>query len=104
MPTSCMACLFGCLALLTPRIALFLIWVFSHYLDHAYHTRIWPLLGFLFMPMTTLAYAWAMNSHGSVEGVGLVVVVLAVLFDLGIVGGGGAAGRRRWFFRREAQA
>ena len=98
-----MACLFGCLALLTPRIALFLIWLFSQYIDRAYQTRIWPLLGFLFMPMTTLAYAWAMNSHGRVEGLGLVVVVLAVLFDLGIVGGG-AAGRHRFRFRREPEA
>ena len=96
-----MGCLFGCLALLTPRILLFVIWLFSGYLEHAYHTKIWPFLGFFFLPLTTLAYAWAVNTYGSVKGLGLVVVVLAVLFDLGIVGGGGAAGRRR--FRRDEE-
>jgi len=46
------------------------------------------------MPLTTLAYAWAINSRGSVAGVHLVVVVVAALIDLGLVGGS-AAGRRR---------
>jgi hypothetical protein len=85
--------------MLTPRIVLFAIWLFSDYLGLAFETRLWPFLGFLFMPLTTLAYAWAVNTYGSVKGIGLVVVVLAVLFDLGLLGGGGAAGRRR--FRRE---
>ena len=30
---------------------------------------LWPLLGFLFMPLTTLAYAWARNTYGSRETV-----------------------------------
>ena len=46
-------------------------------------------------PADGLAYAWAMNSHGSVEGVYLVAVVVAVLCDLGIVGGGARARRFR---------
>jgi Mg2+ and Co2+ transporter CorA len=40
------------------------------------------VLGFFFLPLTTLAYAWAMNSKGSVSGLYLVVVILAVLTDL----------------------
>jgi hypothetical protein len=46
------------------------------------------------MPLTTLAYAWAINSRGSVAGLGLVVVVLAVLMDLGLVGGSAASRKR----------
>jgi hypothetical protein len=56
---------------------------------------LWPLLGFFFMPLTTLAYAWAINSGGSVQGLYLVVVVLAVLMDLGLLGSGEASRRRR---------
>jgi hypothetical protein len=56
---------------------------------------LWPFVGFIFMPLTTLAYAWAINSHGSVAGIHLVVVVVAVLMDLGVVGGGAASRRRR---------
>jgi hypothetical protein len=82
-----MPCLIGCLALFMPRLALFLVWLFSDYLGKAYQTTIWPLLGFIFMPLTTLAYAWAWHhGDGSVSGIGLVVVVVAVLFDLGLLG------------------
>ena len=84
----------GCMALMAPRFAIVLVVVFSDYIGRAYETVLWPFLGFLFMPLTTLAYAWAINSHGSVEGFQLVVVVIAVLIDLGIVGGS-AANRRR---------
>jgi len=83
----------GCMALATPRFAIILVVIFSNYIGRAYQTTLWPFIGFLVMPMTTLAYAWAINSGGSVAGVRLVVVVLAVLIDLGLVGG--SASRRR---------
>ena len=90
-----MNCLVGCLALVTPRLALVLVFLFSNYLGRAYETLLWPVLGFFFMPLTTLAYAWAVNSHGTVTGIYLVVVVIAVLLDLGLVGTG-ARSRRQW--------
>ena len=93
-----MPCLVGCIALATPRLAIVLVVIFSDYIGQAYHTILWPFLGFLFMPLTTLAYAWARNTYGSVEGLGLAVVVVAVLFDLGLVGG---AARRRGKEARE---
>jgi hypothetical protein len=83
------------MALFTPRLAIVLVVIFSNYIGYAYDSFLWPFLGFLFMPMTTLAYAWAVNSHGTVTGIYLVVVVIAVLLDLGLVGGGGASARRR---------
>jgi hypothetical protein len=89
-----MPCLVGCLALSAPRFAIVLVVVFSDYIGRAYETSLWPFIGFLFMPLTTLAYAWAINSRGSVEGLQLVVVVIAVLIDLGLVGGS-ASGRYR---------
>jgi hypothetical protein len=84
-----MPCLLGCLALATPRLVLALVWLFSDgYIGRAYQTVIWPLLGFFFLPLTTLAYAFAYNStDGHVSGWYLVLVVVAVLVDLGLVGG-----------------
>lgn len=84
----------GCLALLTPRLAIVLVVVFSDYIGRAYETTLWPFLGFLFLPLTTLAYAWAVNSHGSVVGIDLAVVVVALLIDLGVFGGSAAKRRR----------
>ncbi|HEX2972036.1 MAG TPA: hypothetical protein VHP11_06870 [Tepidisphaeraceae bacterium] len=85
--------------MLTPRVVLVLVWLFSGYLGRAYQTVIWPVLGFIFLPLTTLAYAFAMNANnGSVSGIYLVIVVVAVLVDLGLIGGG-EAGRRRGGWR-----
>ena len=89
-----MPCLIGCLALTTPRLAIILVVIFSDYIGRAYDTVLWPLLGFVFMPLTTLAYAWAINVRGSVDGIHLVIVVLAVLVDLGVIGGSSRARRR----------
>jgi len=50
-------CLLLIILLAFPRIALVLLFLFSNYLQRAYHGLILPLLGFLFLPLTTLAYA-----------------------------------------------
>jgi len=76
-----------------PRFAIILLVIFSDYIGRAYQTAVWPFIGFLIMPLTTLAYAWAINSRGSVAGIHLVALVIAVLLDLGLVGG--SASRRR---------
>ncbi len=86
--------LVGCLALAAPRFAIVLVVLFSDYIGRAFETVLWPFAGFLFMPLTTLTYAWAINSRGSVAGVHLVVVVIAVLIDLGLVGGSASQRRR----------
>lgn len=88
-----MPCFIGCLALSMPRLAIVLVVIFSDYIGRACDTLVWPLLGFVFMPMTTLAYAWAINSRGSVDGLHLAVVVLAALMDLGVIGGSSRARR-----------
>lgn len=92
-----MPCLIGCLALFAPRFAIVLVVIFSDWLGTAYETVVWPLLGFFFMPLTTLAYAmaWYMGERGSVQGFGIVLIVLAVLIDLGLIGGGGASYRTK---------
>lgn len=90
-----MPCLIAAIAFFFPRLVMVLMVLFGDYLGRAYQTVLWPLLGFIFMPYTTLAYAWAKNTHGSVEGKYLVVVVLAVLLDLGVLSGGEGARRKR---------
>jgi hypothetical protein len=82
-----MPCLIALFALLVPRVTLFLLWLFSDYLARAYDTVLWPVLGFVFTPLATLAYAFAMNDGGGLQGFYLVLFIVALLVDLGIIGG-----------------
>jgi hypothetical protein len=92
-------CLVALLALISPRLALFFIWIFSNLLDRAYDGWLVPLLGFFVLPWTTLIYAamWDSGTNG-VEGIEWLFVILAFLIDLGSWGLGGRGRRSR---RRE---
>jgi hypothetical protein len=83
-------------ALFFPRIILILVWLLGNgWLQASFQTVLIPVLGFLLLPLTTLAYAWAWHSGGGeIQGVGIVVIVIAVLVDIGMLGGGGATSRR----------
>ncbi len=89
-----MGCFLSILGFFFPRLVIVLLALGSDYLGRAYHTFLWPLLGFFFLPFTTLAYAAAMNEHGSVSGPWLLLVVLGVLLDLGVIGQGSRHRRR----------
>lgn len=91
-----MPCLLLILLLAFPRIALLLLFLFSNYLQRAYHGLIIPFLGFLFLPLTTLAYAWMMNSRLPTTGVNQLILIIAVVIDLGGIGGGEYHRRTRW--------
>ncbi len=83
-----MPCLVLIIFLAFPRIALALLFFFSHYLQHAYHNLIVPFVGFLFLPLTTLAYAWMVNTRQPIAGINLIILVVAVVIDLGGLGHG----------------
>ena len=90
-----MPCCLTLIALSAPRFVLILLWIFSDYVGRAYDTVLIPLLGFFFLPTTTLAYAWAINTRGEVRGFALAVVVVAALIDLGAIGGSSASRKRK---------
>ena len=91
-----MPCLLLILFLAFPRIALILLFLFSNYLQRAYHGLILPLLGFLFLPLTTLAYAWMTNTRQPIAGINLLILIIAVVIDLGGLSGGEYHRRTRW--------
>jgi UDP-N-acetylmuramyl pentapeptide phosphotransferase/UDP-N-acetylglucosamine-1-phosphate transferase len=91
-----MPCLLVIVAAAFPRVILVLMFLMSNYLERAYHGFLVPLLGFFFLPLTTLAYAWMSNSHMPLEGVNLLILLVAVIVDLGGLGGGEYHRRRRW--------
>ena len=81
-----MPLLLGCAAIYAPRLVLVLVWLFSDLLKSAYDSWFWPLCGFLFLPLTTLAYAWSVRDQGTVDGLYNVLLILAVMCDFGIIG------------------
>lgn len=89
-----MPCLLVLLGLFFPRIALIIVWL-TGYGAQAFQTVLVPLAGFFLMPFTTLAYAIAINQFGAVHGLGLALVIIGVVFDLGGWGGAGSGYRRR---------
>jgi hypothetical protein len=86
-------CVFILLAFFTPRIVLFILWLFTNYLNRAFDGFVLPFLGFLFLPATTLGYAIAQNELGGLNGLGIIVVLIGLAIDIGLLGGG--ASRRR---------
>lgn len=86
----------GCLvllfALISPRLALFALFLFSDLLSRAFDSWIVPFVGFFLLPWTTLAYAAMWSSSDKVSGFEWFIVALAFLIDLGAYARGG---RRR---------
>jgi hypothetical protein len=89
-------CLLLIVFLAFPRIALAVLFLFTDYLQRAYHGLLLPLIGFLFLPLTTLAYAWMMNTRQPIAGINLVILIIAVVIDLGGLSGGEYHRRSRW--------
>ena len=79
-----MGCFVALLALLSPRLALFALFLFSDLLSDAFESWVLPLLGFFLLPWTTLAYAvmWSVGGN-EVAGFEWFIVILAFFVDLG---------------------
>jgi uncharacterized oligopeptide transporter (OPT) family protein len=90
-----MPCLLLLLTLAFPRVVIVLLYLFSDFLERAYHSLAIVVIGFLFLPVTTIVYAWVVNSHHPVEGLYLVAVIISVLIDLGLIGHGARSRRAR---------
>ena len=81
-------CLAVLLGLIVPRVTLVLLWFFTNWTEVL---RPWwlGLLGFFFVPFTTLAYVLIHHAAGSVEtSVGhLLILAVALAMDVGSWGG-----------------
>jgi hypothetical protein len=94
-----MPCLIAVLALAFPRLAVVLVWFFNTgYFSRAFGSTLLPLLGFVFLPLTTLTFAYAHNSlgqGGQMTSLGWLLTLIALLLDFGLLGGGHRHYRRR---------
>jgi hypothetical protein len=83
-----MPCLLGLLMVAFPRVAIVLLYFFSTFFERARLGILILVLGFIFLPLTTVVYAWIINTGNAIQGIYLVAIVIAVLADIGLLGGG----------------
>ena len=77
-----MCCLVGSAALLGPRFALVVWWIFGNKVEIAISSWIWIVLGILFLPWTTLAYVIAWQPGGIDGGWDILLIVHGVALDI----------------------
>lgn len=81
---------------LGPRVAVVLIWIFGDRVQLAFDSWIWPLLGVLFLPWTTLMYVlvWQL---GGVSGGEWILVALGFALDIATYSARAAKGRTEYY-------
>lgn len=81
----CFILLLGAFA---PRLALILVWLLTPLVTRAFGTQILlPLLGLIFLPLTTLVYVLVFIPGVGVVGFGWLWLILALIIDLSTYGG-----------------
>lgn len=89
-----MCCLFTTLVLLGPRAVSVVWWLFDPARWNAtFDTLIWPVLGIVFLPFTTLMYVIVFP--GGITDLDIVWLVLAFVLDVVSWSGGGYGNRRQ---------
>ncbi len=86
------ACFFALLAAVAPRLALILMWLFTPWVGRAFDSFVIPLLGLIFLPLTTVLYV--LVSPGGLSGFDWLLLIAGVVGDLGAYGGGAYSRRR----------
>ena len=98
-----MCCVFTILVFLGPRIAGLIWWIVQPVRWRARSpTRLWPVLGLLFVPWLTLMYV--IVYPGGIKGSDWVWLGLALVADIGSYGGGGYGNRNRLGYLTVGQA
>jgi hypothetical protein len=92
-------CLLALVLIGAPRIALLLWWITNParfaltFQGWLIFPGLWPILGFFILPWTTLAYVFV--APGGLTLFDWIILIVALIIDLGAHGGGGEAYRRR---------
>jgi hypothetical protein len=82
-----MGCLLLLIALISPRLALLVLWLTTNFVDRAFDSVLVPLLGIVLFPITTLVYVLAYAPGPGVGGLGWVMVGIAFILDVSSYGG-----------------
>jgi len=81
-----MGCILSLLVGICARAAVGYLYVTTDLLTTAFNSVVWPLIGFVFMPLSTLAYTWAVTDPRGVTWPHMLLVGMCVLTDLFMIG------------------
>lgn len=71
------------IGLFAPRFVIVALWLASNWFDGVFETRLWPILGFLFLPFTLLWYSAVVNwFNGEWNWWQVLILVIAIISDL----------------------
>jgi hypothetical protein len=91
-----MCCIFTSLLLFGPRLAILVWWLINPLrFANAFGSFIWPILGTIFLPWTTLMFLIVWSPVGGIYGLDWLWLGVGVLFDIMTYGGGGYGNRDR---------
>jgi hypothetical protein len=77
-----MGCLLAFVAWISPRFVLAILYLFTNRLTIAFSSGWEGLIGFFFVPYTTLFYALVYRTGSGVHGFGWLIVALGLFLDL----------------------
>lgn len=85
-----MCCFVTALLLAGPRLAILVWWIYTPvYISTLFQSWIWPLLGWIFLPWTTLMYMAVANpGGGGIVGFDWILLGLGVFSDMATYFGG----------------
>jgi hypothetical protein len=86
-------CIFAVAASFFPRLALLVMWLFTDVVTTAFERSIWPLLGVVILPVTTIVFSVTHHAAGGVAGIGWLWVALGLAMDVLLFSGGGYMAR-----------
>jgi len=87
-------CLLTTMILLVPRALGATWWILNPELWRgAFSSRLWPVVGLMFLPWVTMAYVWV--SPDGIKGLEWLLIGLGAVVDIASYGGGGYANRER---------
>ena len=73
------------LGLVCPRLAMICLWIFTTYVTTGFKTWFMPVLGIIFLPITTLTYLAAMiNNNHEITGWWAILLVAAIIVDFAV--------------------
>jgi hypothetical protein len=79
-----MPCLAVLIALMAPRFLIVLLWLFTSWFKGVFGTALWPVLGFIFLPVTLLWYTAVQNWWDGHWGIWQIIgMVIALSMDIG---------------------